>query len=199
MKIGVLALQGDVEEHAQAALKAAGELGISAQVVEVKAPRDLSAVDALILTGGESTTISLLASRAGLKEAVRDAINSGAPTLATCAGMIYLARRIRGGTPRQTSLEVLDVEVLRNAFGRQRESFEAKLAVEGFGEVEAVFIRAPAATSVWGSARSIASLTHKSLGEISVAVRQNNVLATAFHPELSTTAFHKWLITEARR
>lgn len=199
MKIGVLALQGDVEEHAQAALKAAGELGISAQVVEVKAPRDLSAVDALILTGGESTTISLLASRAGLKEAVRDAINSGAPTLATCAGMIYLARRIRGGTPRQTSLEVLDVEVLRNAFGRQRESFEAKLAVEGFGEVEAVFIRAPAATSVWGSARSIASLTHKSLGEISVAVKQNNVLATAFHPELSTTAFHKWLITEARR
>ncbi|MEL9990274.1 MAG: pyridoxal 5'-phosphate synthase glutaminase subunit PdxT [Thermoproteus sp.] len=199
MKIGILALQGDVEEHAQAALKAAEELGVSAQVAEVKAPRDLSALDALILTGGESTTISLLTSRAGLKEAVRDVINSGVPTLATCAGMIYLAKRIRGGTPRQTSLEVLDVEVLRNAFGRQRESFEVKLTVDGFGEVDAIFIRAPAVTSVWGSARSIASLTHKSLGEVSVAVRQNNVLATAFHPELSTTAFHKWLIVEAKR
>nr|KJR72359.1 MAG: glutamine amidotransferase [Vulcanisaeta sp. AZ3] len=198
MRIGVLALQGDVEEHAHALSRAASELGVSAEAVEVKAEGDLAGLDGLILPGGESTTMWRLLRR-GLLDPLRDFIASGAPVLATCAGLILLAKRIRGAPPWQRGLEALDVEVARNAFGRQRESFKARLAVKGFGEVDAVFIRAPAITSAWGSAEPLASLRHGELGLVHAAVRQNNVLATAFHPELTTTAFHKYLLQSAKR
>lgn len=198
MRIGVLALQGDVEEHAHALSRAASELGVSAEAVEVKAARDLAGLDGLVLPGGESTTMWRLLRR-DLLDPLRDFIASGAPVLATCAGLILLAKRTRGAPSWQRGLEVLDVEVARNAFGRQRESFRVKLDVEDFGEVDAVFIRAPAVTSVWGSAKPLASLQHRDLGTVHVAVRQGAVLATAFHPELTTTAFHKRLLQEAKR
>lgn len=198
MRIGVLALQGDVEEHAHALREAAGELGASVEAVEVKGRRDLAGVDGLILVGGESTTMAALMEGAGLRDDLRDLLASK-PALATCAGLVLLAKRIRGGAAWQKGLDVLDVEVVRNAFGRQRESFELRLKVEGFGDIDAVFIRAPAVTAIWGSARPLAELEHKSLGRIYAAVRQGDVVATAFHPELTTTAFHKWLIEAAKR
>jgi len=120
MRIGILALQGDVEEHVHALSLAASELGIAAEAVEVKAAGDLTGLDGLILPGGESTTMWRLLRR-GLLDPLRDFVASGAPVLATCAGLILLAKRVQGAPPWQKGLEVLDVEVARNAFGRQRE------------------------------------------------------------------------------
>lgn len=198
MNIGILALQGDVEEHVYVVNKAAAELGITAKIIEVKNPADLANLDGLILPGGESTTMWTLIKRE-LWAPLRDLINSGTPVLATCAGLILLAKKIRGAPSWQKGLEVLDIEAARNAFGRQRESFKTRLDVRNFGQIDAVFIRAPAVTSVWGAAEPLASLRHESLGMVHVAVRQGAVLATAFHPELTTTAFHKYLLEEAKR
>jgi len=199
MKIGILALQGDVEEHRYALEKAAAELGAAAEVVEVKKAQDLGEVSALLLTGGESTTIGKLAKAKGLEDGVKKA---ALPILATCAGLIYLAKEAvdkRVGKTKQSLLGLLDVSVVRNAFGRQRESFQTELEVKGFGKVNAVFIRAPAVVKIGPSVEPLASLRHADYGEVYVAVRQGSILATAFHPELTTTAFHKWLIREAKR
>lgn len=198
MNIGILALQGDVEEHAHAVCKAAAELGIAARTAEVKTPADMRGVDALILPGGESTTMWVLLKRE-MAGPLRDLITSGIPVLATCAGMIMLAKRIRGAPAWQKGLDVLDVEVARNAFGRQRESFRIRLSIRDFGDIDAVFIRAPAVTSVWGAVEPLASLRHENLGMVHVAVKQGPILATAFHPELTTTVFHRHLLQTAKR
>ncbi len=183
-KIGVLAYQGDVREHL-AALEAAGADG-----VEVRSLADLDAVDGLVVPGGESTVIGKLAARFGLLEPLRQRVASGLPVFGTCAGMIFLAREVEG--PPQDLLGVLDVRVRRNAFGRQVASFEAEVEVKGVdgGPVSGAFIRAP-----WVAE---AGPEVEVLGEIDgkvVAVRQGNLLATAFHPELSgEVRLHRWLV-----
>jgi 5'-phosphate synthase pdxT subunit len=173
VRAGVLALQGDFREHA-AALERVG-----ADAVLVRTPEALEGLDALVVPGGESTTIGKLADRFGLVEPMRQAVEGGLATLGTCAGMIFLARATTG--PPQTQLGVLDVIVERNAFGRQVDSFEADLDVAGFDEpVHAVFIRAPWIAAVGPDVEVLAEV-----GGHPVVVRQRNVLATSFHPELT--------------
>lgn len=171
--VGVLALQGDFREHQQS-VEALG-----AATRQVRRPEDLEAISALVIPGGESTTIGRLATLYGLIEPLREVIWSGLPTFGTCAGLIVLAMdAVRDAPPL---LEVLDVVVERNAFGRQNDSFEAALAVEGLEDAyPAVFIRAPRVTKVGSDVRVLATYDERV-----VMVRQDNILATAFHPELT--------------
>ncbi|MFC7217794.1 pyridoxal 5'-phosphate synthase glutaminase subunit PdxT [Streptomyces polyrhachis] len=174
--IGVLALQGDVREHL-AALEAAG-----AATVSVRRPEELAAVDGLVLPGGESTTISKLAIAFGLMEPLRERVGAGLPVYGSCAGMIMLADKILDPRSGQETIGGIDMIVRRNAFGRQNESFEAALDVDGVdgGPVEGIFIRAPWVESVGAKAQVLARY-----GEHAVAVRQGALLATSFHPELT--------------
>ncbi|WP_375294469.1 pyridoxal 5'-phosphate synthase glutaminase subunit PdxT [Microbacterium sp.] len=173
-RVGVLALQGDVREHA-AVLR---DLG--ARVTLVRRPAELEEVDGLVLPGGESSVIDKLARVFGLREPIRAAIADGLPAFGTCAGLILLAERISGGIEGQQTFGGLDVTVRRNAFGGQTESFETDLDVPELGDplVRAAFIRAPIVEAV-GAATPLAALDD---GRI-VAVEQGNLLGTAFHPE----------------
>jgi pyridoxal 5'-phosphate synthase pdxT subunit len=175
-KIGILALQGDVREHR----RALSELG--AHPVEVRRPEDLAGVDGLILPGGESTTISLLVQSAGLAPALQERLDGGLPAFGTCAGMILLARDVLDGRPDQVAFGAIDIGVRRNAFGRQVDSFETDLSVEGAGEepMHAVFIRAPVVERVGDSVEVLATVDGRP-----VACRSGAVLVTSFHPELS--------------
>jgi len=181
-RIGVLALQGDVREHLRA-LSAAG-----ADAVPVRRPAELDSVDGLVLPGGESTTIVKLARTFDLLEPLRARIKDGLPTYGSCAGMILLADRIdAGGSPLEETFGGIDISVRRNAFGRQVDSFEEDVAVDGIdGEpVHAVFIRAPWVEDVGPAATPLGRVTTgDSAGRI-VAVRQQHLLATSFHPELT--------------
>jgi 5'-phosphate synthase pdxT subunit len=176
VKVGVLALQGDVAEHVSA-LTACG-----AHVVEVRRPGDLGGLDALVLPGGESTTMSMLLHSAELFEPVAARLTEGMPAFGTCAGMILLASEVVDGRPDQRSFGVLDIGVRRNAFGRQVQSFETPLDVEGVtgGPVDAVFIRAPVVERVGDGVEVLARFDGRP-----VLCRQGAVLAAAFHPELS--------------
>jgi len=183
-RIGVLAYQGDVREHLEA-LDAVG-----AAPVEVRDLAGLDAVDGLVVPGGESTVIGKLATRYGLAEPLRERISAGLPVLGTCAGMIFLAREVEG--PPQDLLRVLDVRVRRNAFGRQVASFEAEVDVKGVdgGPVSGAFIRAPWVAEAGPAVEVLAEIDGKV-----VAVRQGNLLATAFHPELTgEVRLHRWLV-----
>jgi 5'-phosphate synthase pdxT subunit len=187
-RIGVLAYQGDVREHL-AALAAVG-----ADPVEVRTLADLDAVDGLIVPGGESTVIGKLAARYGLLGPLRERVVAGLPVLGTCAGMIFLAREVEG--PPQDLLGVLDVRVRRNAFGRQVASFEAEVDVKGVdgGPVSGAFIRAPGVADAGPEVEVLAEVDGKV-----VAVRQGNLLATAFHPELTgEVRLHRWLVDLVR-
>jgi pyridoxal 5'-phosphate synthase pdxT subunit len=171
VKAGVLALQGDFREHAQM-FEACG-----ATPVEVRTPEELAHVGCLAIPGGESTAIARLANRYGLVEPIRRRAAEGMPILGTCAGMILMASEVGGGEPL---LQLLDIRVERNAYGRQVDSFEADVEVEGVGPVRGVFIRAPQVTRV-GEAVQV-------LGEHGgrpVVVRQGSLLAAAFHPEMA--------------
>jgi 5'-phosphate synthase pdxT subunit len=188
MKIGVLALQGAFIEH----LRTYRSIGVDA--VEVRLPEDLEGVSGLTLPGGESTAMRRLIDRWGLRQPILDLAESGAPIFGTCAGMILLAREITGG--EEPVLPLLDVTVQRNAFGRQLDSFEADLQVPMLGDehVHGVFIRAPVIDRVGPSVEVMASLDD---GRI-VAVRERNIIATAFHPELAgETRFHRLVATMA--
>lgn len=178
--IGVLALQGDVREHL-AALRAAG-----ADAVPVRRPAELDSVAGLVLPGGESTTIAKLARTFDLIEPLRARIKDGLPVYGSCAGMILLAERIVDGTADQETFGGLDVTVRRNAFGRQVDSFEEDLDIDGIdgGPVHAVFIRAPWVESVGPAATPLAAVTAGPAAGKIVAVRQQQLLATSFHPEL---------------
>ena len=187
--IGVLALQGDVREHV-AALTACG-----VRAVPVRRAAELDAVDALVLPGGESTTMSRLLGTFELLAPLRARIAAGMPTYGSCAGMILLAREVLDGRPDQEQLGGLDVVVRRNAFGRQVDSFETDLHVDGLrgGPVRAVFIRAPWVEEVGAGVQVLTTVprltvagsdTGAAAGR-AVAVRQGVVLATAFHPELT--------------
>ena len=175
-RVGVLALQGDVREHA-VALRAAG-----AEPVPVKTLADLDAVDGIVVPGGESTTIGRLLSLYGLLEPLRDRVRSGLPAYGSCAGMILLADEVLDGKPGQPTIGGLDVTVRRNAFGRQVDSFETDLTLAGVdgGPLHAVFIRAPWVERTGDGVELLASV-----GEHPVAVRQGHLLATSFHPELT--------------
>ncbi|MDQ1402097.1 MAG: pyridoxal 5-phosphate synthase pdxT subunit [Actinomycetota bacterium] len=175
-KIGILALQGAVREHAQAL----ADLG--ADPLDVRVPGDLAAVDALIIPGGESTTISMLLDSAGLREAIAERLGDGLPVFGTCAGMILLATEVVDGRPDQRSFGAIDIGVRRNAFGRQVDSFETDLAITGLvGEpFPAVFIRAPVVERAGPDVEILATVDDEP-----VLCRQGPVLVAAFHPELS--------------
>jgi 5'-phosphate synthase pdxT subunit len=188
VKIGVLALQGAFREH----LRTLAMIGVEG--VPVRLPRDLDDVAGLILPGGESTTMRQLIERWGLRQPILDLASSGAPLFGTCAGMIVLAREIAGGEP--PILALLDVSVERNAFGRQLDSFETDLAVPVLGDqpVHGVFIRAPIIERTGPDVDILAKLDD---GRI-VAVRERNIVATAFHPELAgETRFHRLIAAMA--
>ncbi|PNE41401.1 MULTISPECIES: pyridoxal 5'-phosphate synthase glutaminase subunit PdxT [Streptomyces] len=174
--IGVLALQGDVREH----LTALADAG--ARALPVRRPEELAGVDGLVIPGGESTTMSKLAVAFGMLEPLRAFVRAGRPVYGTCAGMIMVADKLLDAREDQETLGGIDMIVRRNAFGRQNESFEAAVEVAGIdgGPVEGVFIRAPWVESVGASVDVLATY-----GGHTVAVRQDNVLATSFHPELT--------------
>jgi 5'-phosphate synthase pdxT subunit len=179
--IGVLALQGDVREHL-AALREQG-----AEAVPVRRPEELAAVDGLVLPGGESTTIVKLAARLGLLEPLRAAVRAGLPAYGSCAGMILLADRILDAPPDQETVGGLDATVRRNAFGRQVDSFEGEIAVQGLdgGPLHAVFIRAPWVEEAGEGVEVLGRVVGGAADGRIVAVRQGNLVATSFHPELT--------------
>ncbi len=185
-RIGVLALQGDVREHLRA-LNACG-----ADAVAVRGESDLSGLEGLVIPGGESTTMSILAEREGLLTPLRDFSRSGRPCFGSCAGMIFLADRIMGGRADQQTIGGLDVTAQRNAFGRQVDSFEIDLdipAIDG-APFPAVFIRAPAIVDVGPQVEVLARVEDRV-----VAVRQGHLMATAFHPELtSDVRIHRYFV-----
>ena len=188
MKIGVLAVQGAFVEH----VRVLDVIGV--EPVEVRLPEQLAGLSGLILPGGESTTMRHLIERWGLRGPIMELAEAGTPIFGTCAGMIVLADQIVGGEP--PILPLLDVSVERNAFGRQLDSFEAELPVPILGDtpVHAVFIRAPVIERVGPGVGVLARLDD---GRV-VAVRQGNVIATAFHPELAgETRFHRLVATMA--
>ena len=188
MKIGVLALHGAVIEHIQI-LRAIG-----VEPVPVRLPEDLDGISGLILPGGESTTMRKLAARWNLREPIMALAASGAPILGTCAGMIVVAREIVGG--EEPVFPLLDVTVERNAFGRQLDSFETELSVPILGDrpVHAIFIRAPIIERVGPGVEVLARLPDQRV----VAVRQRNVVAISFHPELAgETRIHRLIATMA--
>jgi 5'-phosphate synthase pdxT subunit len=178
-RVGVLGLQGDVREH----VRVLAELGVTP--VEVRTSADLASVDALILPGGESTTMSLLLESSGLLEPLRARLGEGMPAFGTCAGMILLASDVVDGRPDQERLGAIDIGVRRNAFGRQVDSFETDLTVEGLdGPLHAVFIRAPVVEWVGAGVEVLARVTGTDGRSRPVLCREGPVLVAAFHPVL---------------
>jgi 5'-phosphate synthase pdxT subunit len=190
MKVGVVAVQGDVSEHIAASEKAMSELGIHGSAVNVRRIEDMAGVDRLIIPGGESTTISKLLLKSGLFHVIVGRAQEGMPVMGTCAGCILLARKGDEQVERTETrlLGLMDMKVDRNFYGRQRESFEAQLKIDGISDnFRGVFIRAPAIVEVWGKCRQLSSLE----GKI-VMAREDNLLGLAFHPELSgSTEVHR--------
>ena len=196
MKVGVLALQGDVREHVSVLAD------IGADAVEVRTPEQLAAIDALVLPGGESTTLSLLLDSSGLCSAVAQRLGEGMPALGTCAGMILLAREVRGGRPDQRGFGMVDIAVRRNGFGRQVESFECDLDVPALGgpALHAVFIRAPVVEAVGPGVEVLAELERPDGSSTPVVCRQGHHVVTCFHPELSGDGrIHELFVASAGR
>ena len=186
MRVGVLAVQGDFAEH-KAVLK---HLGVDA--LEVRLPRDLEGLEFLIMPGGESTTFSHMMDLYGLREPIKEMAGAGAPIWGTCAGLIMMARELADEEP--APMGIMDVRVARNAFGRQLDSFETDLKVSCLGEepFRAVFIRAPIVSDVGDEVEVLARLPDGR----PVAVKQGNLLATAFHPELTDDQrFHRYFLS----
>jgi 5'-phosphate synthase pdxT subunit len=210
IRIGVLALQGDFREH----IRAMQRLGVEAHPVRL--PKDLAGVDALIIPGGESTAIGKLMVAYDLVQPVRDLIAAGTPVWGTCAGLILLARETDNALAGQPLLATMNIRVLRNAFGTQRESFETDLCIPALGEASyhAVFIRGPAVESVGEGVEVLARLAPDEAAQSAahmaasndvtndtdkvadiVAVRQGNLLGTAFHPEVTDDLrFHEYFL-----
>ena len=179
--IGVLALQGDFREHRDILAR------LGAETALVRDPDDLAAVDALVLPGGESTTMSMLTERFGLLAPLRAAVVAGMPMYGSCAGMILLAAEVLDGRPDQHCLAGLDIAVRRNAFGRQVDSFEESLSMPVLGDepMRAVFIRAPWVESIGSDVEVLGTVKRGPAAGRIVAVRQGRRLATSFHPELT--------------
>jgi len=196
VNIGVLALQGDVREH----LSALAESDVLAR--PVRRPEELDGVDGLVLPGGESTAISKLAVAFGLLDPIRKRIAGGMPVYGSCAGMIMLAGSVLDGRPDQESFQGIDMTVRRNAFGRQVDSFEAEVTIDDIdgGPFRAVFIRAPWVEEVGGDVRVLGRVAEGAAAGRIVAVRQGNLLATAFHPELTgDLRVHRYFVEMVRQ
>lgn len=179
LRAGVVAVQGDVDEHAAAIRRAAERHGESVEVAEIRHAGVVPDCDLLLMPGGESTTISRLLHEEGVADEIRAFAADGKPMLVTCAGLIVASRDAKDD--RVDTLDVLDVTVDRNAFGRQKDSFEASLDVVGLDEpFPAVFIRAPVIDDVGADVEVLATVDGRP-----VAVRQDNIVGTSFHPELT--------------
>ena len=195
MRVGLLGIQGDLEEHIAATKRAMEEEKIRGEVLMVKTPQDVEVVDGIIIPGGESTTMGVLASTNGTLSKLSKRLSEGLPALGTCAGLILLSKRSQDrvvGPTEQPLTGSLDIEISRNAFGRQRESFEMELQIPKLGEklFHGVFIRAPLITAV---GRQVDVLS--SIQEGVVAVQQGNIIGTCFHPELSgDTRVHRFFL-----
>lgn len=193
--IGVLALQGAIDEHTAMTKLAFNEMGIDGYVRLVKTVEDVNAIHGLIIPGGESTVIGRLSNLNQTLQVIKKRIYDGMPVLGTCAGLVLLAKKVYDrvlGETSQPTLNVMDVVVERNAFGRQRESFEAELEIPTIGEkkFKGVFIRAPAVREAGSQVKVLSEL-----GNVIVAVQQGSMIGTAFHPELTDdTRIHQLLI-----
>jgi 5'-phosphate synthase pdxT subunit len=193
MKIGVLALQGDVEEHIQS-LSDCGVIALA-----VKTDAQIRDIDALVIPGGESTTIAKLARSFNLIDLIRDRIKAGMPTYGSCAGMILLAERVEDAITGQETFGGIDMTVRRNAFGRQIDSFETDLKFKGITDpaIRAIFIRAPWVESIGKEVEVLAHITDEAGKTHPVAVRQGRLLATSFHPELTgDSRIHKYFVEQ---
>ena len=195
MNIGVLSLQGDVAENIASTKTALSELHETGQVTEVKTPDQISKLDGLIIPGGESTMIGQLSLINGSLKKIKEKINSGMPVFGICAGLILLSKNAKDrvvGSTDQPLLDLLNVDVERNSFGRQRDSFEAEISMDSINipKFNGVFIRAPSIAEVGENVDIISKFNEKI-----VAVKQENILATAFHPELTTdVSLHKFFV-----
>jgi 5'-phosphate synthase pdxT subunit len=194
LKIGVLGLQGAVSEHIFALEKAVKELKVKAEVISVRKSEDLVEVSGLVMPGGESTTINRLLSEIKIREKIIDLAKKGLPILATCAGAILLAKEGDEQVKKTDTLllGLLEMKVLRNAFGRQIDSFEADIKIAELGKkpFRAVFIRAPAIEKVWGKTKVWANYKNKIIG-----AKKGNILALTFHPELTNDSrIHRYFI-----
>ena len=193
--IGVLGLQGDIEENTKATVDTINEMKINGKVFPVRYPEEILKVDGLIIPGGESTVMgSLIAVNKGLLDAITRMLQEGLPVMGTCAGMIVLAKKAYDkviGNKNQLLLGALDIEVERNSFGRQYESFESELDISGVGNnYKGVFLRAPAVISIGPQVQILSKFD----GKI-IAVKQNNIIGTSFHPELSNDyRLHRFFI-----
>lgn len=194
MKIGIIGVQGAVSEHLEAVRRAMRKLGVQGEAIWVGKPEQLEGIAGVIIPGGESTTIGKLMQQTGTFGRIKQLAESGVPVMGTCAGLIVLAKRGDEQVARtgQPLLGLIDISVTRNAFGRQRESFEIDLNIPALGEgpFRCVFIRAPAVEEVWGDAEILAKFRGKIVG-----VRQRNLIAVAFHPELTPdTRLHEYFL-----
>ncbi len=195
LNIGILSIQGDVAENVSAIETALKELGQNGNVIQVKTPKQISTLDGLIIPGGESTMIGQLSLVNGSLKHIKEKIESGMPVFGICAGLILLSKNAKDrvvGNTDQPLLDLLDVKVERNSFGRQRDSFEAKISLEpvNISSFHGVFIRAPSISDIGNDVKVLSKFNEKI-----VAVKQGNILATAFHPELTTDiSLHKYFV-----
>ena len=195
LTVGVLSIQGDVQENMLSAKSAIDELGLDGNVVDVRTPEEISQLDGLIIPGGESTTIGQLSLVNGSLKVLKEKIQSGMPVLGICAGMIMLSNTANDkivGKTDQPLLDILDINLERNSFGRQKQSFESNISMDSINipKFNGVFIRAPSVSDV-GSDVEVLSKFNERI----VAVKKGNVIGTAFHPELTKdTALHKYFI-----
>ena len=193
--VGILALQGDVTENFMATMAALHDAGIDATVSQVKTPDQISKLDGLIIPGGESTMMGQLSMVNGAMNALKELIDGGTPVFGICAGMILLSKnskdRVMGST-EQPLLDMLDVEIERNSFGRQKDSFQAEISLDpiGISSFQGVFIRAPAILTSGSNVEVLSKFNEKI-----IAVKQGNILATSFHPELTQDiSLHKHFV-----
>jgi len=196
VNIGVLGMQGDVAENISATRAALGNLGLKGNVRQVKTPDQIEKLDGLIIPGGESTMIGQMSLVNGAIKTIKEKIQSGMPVFGVCAGLILLSKNAKDkvvGKKDQPLLELLDVKVERNAFGRQRDSFEAEISAQSIGipKSRGVFIRAPSIEDIGKDVQVVTKFNEKI-----VAVKQGNILATSFHPELTTDiSWHKYFVS----
>ena len=193
--VGILALQGDVTENFMATMAALHDAGMDATVSQVKTPDQISKLDGLIIPGGESTMMGQLSMVNGAMNALKELIDGGTPVFGICAGMILLSKnskdRVMGST-EQPLLDMLDVEIERNSFGRQKDSFQAEISLDpiGISSFQGVFIRAPAILTSGSNVEILSKFNEKI-----IAVKQGNILATSFHPELThDISLHKHFV-----
>ena len=194
-KIGILAIQGDVAENVSSLVASIADLNQDATVHVVKTPEEISAMDGLVIPGGESTTIGQLSLVNGSQKVIKQKVESGMPVLGICAGMVLLASNATDrvvGKMEQPLFDFLDIELERNSFGRQRESFEANISMDpiGISNYNGVFIRAPAISSASDDVEVLAKFDEKI-----VAIKKGNIIGTSFHPELTDDlAVHKYFV-----